>query len=351
MKFLKQDTCAPIWVIWGLVAAFGVIQAVAWTLEGGIPRRPLALVQVIAAWCVMLVLAWLASRRIETLSNRLTQKERAHLSTLDEIEQLQMQNAMLQIVARSVDVPLAFQALASRLVRIVPCDRAGLALLSENGQEFQTYTARVTEGERRSRPRPEVTFKVETTAIGFVVRAGEPLLLNDMREAAPEFLDANVLLSAGFQSALILPLVSKGRTVGTLNVVSRKKDAFNESHINALRPIAEIFAVACVAQQLQMLIGKYRTIEAMSDHTLTVASEINGALQTIVGHCDLLERSYPDPQLHNDLATVVRQAQRIADLLEKMRTAAHDRLREAAAGMQGSGIPSSPEAYGDHEST
>src|SRR5687768_2416535 len=326
MKFLKQDTCAPIWVIWGLVAAFGVIQLMAWTLEGGIPRRPLVLVQVIAAWCVMLVLASLASRRIETLSNRLTQKERAHLSTLDEIEQLQMQNAMLQIVARSVDVPLAFQALASRIVRIVPCDRAGLALLSENGQEFQTYTARVTERERRSRPRPEVTFKVETTAIGFVVRAGEPLLLNDMREAAPEFLDANVLLSAGFQSALILPLVSKGRTVGTLNVVSRKKDAFNESHVDALRPIAEIFAVACVAQQLQMLIGKYRTIEAMSDHTLAVASEINGALQTIVGHCDLLERSYSDPQLHNDLATVVRQAQRIADLLEKMRTSAHDRL-------------------------
>ena len=56
----------------------------------------------------MLLLAKMASRRIETLSSRLTQKERAHRSTLDEVEQLQMQNAMLQILARSVDVPLAF---------------------------------------------------------------------------------------------------------------------------------------------------------------------------------------------------------------------------------------------------
>jgi len=342
---------APVWVIWGLVAVFGAIQAIAWTMAGGVPRRPLVLVQVIAAWVVMLVLAILASRRIETLATRLSQKEHAHRSTMNEVEQLQTQNAMLQIVARSVDVPLAFQGLASRILRIVPCDRAGLALLTENGQEFQTYTARVREGERRARPRPELTFKVESTAIGFVVRSGEPLILNDMATAAPEFLDANVLYTSGFQSALVMPLVSKGRTVGTLNVVSRKKDAFSEEHIEALRPIAEIFAVACVAQQLQMLIGKYRTIEAMSDHTLAVASEINGALQTIIGHCDLLERGYPDAALQRDLATIVVQAQRIADLLEKMRLAAHERLKEAAAGMSESGIATSPEAYGDREVT
>ena len=332
--------------IWGLVVAFGLVQAVTWTLAGDVPRGPLVLVQVIAAWCVMLILAVLASRRIESLSTRLTQKERAHRSTLDEVEQLQTQNAMLQIVARSVDVPLAFQALASRIVRIVPCDRVGLALLTENGQEFETYTARVREDERRARPRPEVTFKVETTAIGVVVRAGEPLILNDVQQAAPEFLDANVLQTAGFGSALFMPLVSKGRSVGTLNVVARKKDAFTDAHVEALRPIAEIFAVACVAQQLQMLIGKYRTIEAMSEHMLAVASEINGALQTIIGHCDLLQRGYPDAALQRDLMTIVQQARRVADLLENMRAAAHERLKEAAATMQESGIPSSPEALG-----
>jgi len=351
MSAPKDDARTPAWVIWAGLAALAAIQAAAWRFGNGVPQGSLALTQMIAAWGVILVLAVLASRRIGTLSSRLTQKEHAYQSTLNEVEQLQMQNAMLQIVARSVDVPLAFQALAARIVRIVPCDRAGLALLSENGQEFQTYTARVHDEERRARPRPEVTFKVESTAIGFVVRAGEPLILNDMQQAAPDFLDANVLQTAGFKSALLMPLVSKGRTVGTLNVVARRKDAFSDAHIEALRPIAEIFAVAYVAQQLQILIGKYRSIEAMSDHMLAVASEINGALQTIIGHCDLLERGYPDPSLHRDLATVVRQAQRIAELLEKMRATAHDRLREAAAGINDSGIPSSPEAYGDRELT
>jgi len=46
---------------------------------------------------------------------------------------------------------------------------------------------------------------------------------------------------------------------------------------------------------------------------------------------------------------VVRQAQRIADLLEKMRSSANDRLRELAHSIEGAGIPTSPEAYEPNE--
>jgi nitrogen-specific signal transduction histidine kinase len=116
--------------------------------------------------------------------------------------------------------------------------------------------------------------------------------------------------------------------------------------VAVLVPIAELFAIAYVAQQLQMALGKYQTMEAMSELTLSVSAEINSALQTIVGHCDLIERGYPNPDLHRDLATIVRQAQRVEALLEKMRVAAHERMKEVeASGV----IPSSPEAFGDRE--
>ncbi len=332
-------------IIWGLVLIVALIQVGSWIIAGSEAPHPALVVQLVVSWVVTLALAVLASRRIGSLTERLTEKERAHRATLAEIDQLQTQNAMLQIVARSVDVPLAFQALALRIARLVPCDRVGLALLTESGQEFETSTARVQEDERRARPRADVVFKVERTAIGSVVRTGEPLLVGDMSEVATDFLDANVLHTAGFQSALILPLVSKGRAVGTLNVVARGRDAFAAAHIETLRPIAEILAVAHVAQQLQMLVGKYRTIEAMADLTLSIAAEINSALQTIIGHCDLLSRTHADGSLQRDLATVIRQAQRIAELLEKMRTAAHDRLKEVAETMEGTGIPTSPDGY------
>lgn len=306
--------------IWGLLAAFGALQVAAWSM-GYAPRRPWGLAEVIAGWVVMLLLATLSTRLIGRLTEELSATEHAHRATKSEVEQLQMHNAMLEILARSVDVPLAFQSLAQRIARLVPCDRVGLALLTEAGDEFQTYTARVNEDERRLRPRPEVVFKADRTAIGAAVRTREPLIINDVDENAPDYLDINVIHSSGFGSALLLPLVSKERGVGTLNVVSRRKHAFTQAHVDALLPVTEIFAVAYVAQQLQIAVTRHRTVEAMSELTLNVASEINSALQTIIGHCDLLERGYPDPSLQRDLATVVRQAQRISALLDKMRSA------------------------------
>jgi transcriptional regulator with GAF, ATPase, and Fis domain len=336
-----------LWFIWSLVIAFGLIEASAWVAAGGVPRRPLVLMQVFAAWIVMLILATLATKRIGSMAGQILRQEHTHRATLDEIEQLQTQNAMLQIVSKSVDVPLAFQALAMRIARLVPCDRVGLALLNETGDEFQTYTARVHEEERRVRPRPDVMFRVERTVLGNVIRSQEPMIVPDMSQTAGDFLDANVLHTSGFNSVLIVPLISKGRAVGTLNLVSRTKHAFSVTHAATIQPIAEIFAVAVVAQQLQMMLGRYRTMEAMTELTLSVSSEINGALQTIMGHCDLLERGYPDPALHRDLATIIRQAERIATLLERMRLAASERLREAEAAVSNADIPSSPEGYGE----
>ncbi len=339
---------AAVWAIWAVAGAFAGSQAIA-MVEGD--RAPNMMVQALIASAVMLILAFFATIRIERLASAVSAHEQAHVATLDEVGQLELSNAVLQIVARSVDVPLAFQALAQRIVRLVPCDRVGLALLTETGEEFQTYTARVNQEERRARARPDMVFKTERTAIGSVVKSREALLIDDTSVDAPDFLDLNVLHSAGLRSGLLMPLVSKGRAVGTLNVVSRQLAAFTQQHVDTLQPIAEIFAVAHVAQQLQIAVGKYHSMETMSELTLSIAAEMNSALQTIIGHCDLLERGYPDPNLQRDLATVVHQAQRISGLLDKMRAAAHDRLREVAETVNQGGIPSSPEAFAPPELT
>ena len=144
-----------------------------------------------------------------------------------------------------------------------------------------------------------------------------------------------------------MPLVSKGRVGRHAQPgAAREERVSPASTSSAIQPIAEIFAVAVIAQQLQMALGKYRTMEAMSELTLSIAAEINSALQTIIGHCDLLERGYPDPNLQRDLATVVRQAQRIEELLgEDAARRRNERMREVEAAVTEAGIPSSPEAF------
>jgi transcriptional regulator with GAF, ATPase, and Fis domain len=320
-------------ITWASLAAFAALQIVSWVM-GMTPRYPWGVAQVAAGWIVMLGLGFLATHRVGRLSAELTQTANAHLATKGEVEQLQMLNTMLEILARTVDVPLAFQSLAQRIARLVSCDRVGLALLNDSGEEFQTYTARVSEVERRERPRAELVFKTDGTAIGAVVRTRQPLIVDDTSVGAPDFLDMNVTHSSGFASALVIPLVSNERAVGTLNVVSRQPAAFRQEHVTALLPVAEILAMAHVAQRLQVAATRHRTMESMTELTLAVSTEINSALQTIGGHCDLIDRAYPDPRLHRDVDTILRQTQRISSLLDKMRAAAHERLNEAAQGVR-----------------
>jgi transcriptional regulator with GAF, ATPase, and Fis domain len=247
---VRQDR-APVWAIW-LLIAFGAVQPLLWTMPPGIVYRPAFLIPFLVVWVTLLGLAAVATRRIMRLWTMLQLEERAHRATLNEVEQLHARNAMLDIIARSTDVSLAFQELAARIERLVPCDRVGLALLSEDGREFQTFTARAGDDESRPRTRPEVMFTVERTIIGNVVRSCEPFITGEMAEAAVDHLDANVVVTAGFHSALVVPLISTGRAVGTLSVVSRRRDAFDLTHIAPLKPIAEMLAVAWVAQQRQV---------------------------------------------------------------------------------------------------
>ena len=54
-----------------------------------------------------------------------------------------------------------------------------------------------------------------------------------------------------------------------------------------------------------------------------------------------------DEALQRDLQTIMGQAQRVIGLLDKMRSAANERLREMADTMHQEGIPTSPEAEAD----
>jgi transcriptional regulator with GAF, ATPase, and Fis domain len=316
--------------IWALTAVLVALNAVLWVQSGVNLNVSVASLMVIQ-FALIIALAVLATRGIGLLHKSLDQTEHAARSTRGEFEQLQMHNAMLQVLARSVDVPLAFQELAGRISRLVPCDRVGLALLTED-DEFQTYTAVVGERERRTRPRPEVVFKAGRTAIGQAVRAREPVIINDTEAAAPDYLDVNVLHTSGFGSGLVIPLITDERAVGTLNVVARPKGAFRHEHVEKLLPVTEMFAVAHVAQQLLSTATRQRTMQSVAELTAGVSAEINNALQAIVGQCNVLQHEYADRDLQRDITTVVRQAQRIAGLMEKIRTA-------SMAGQQGQPTP------------
>lgn len=310
-----------------------------------IPRNAGIMIGLVTAWSAILVLAHLASRQISVLQTDLRIQQDRHQSTLNQIEQLATLNEMLVTVGRSNDVGLAFQALAGHVGRLVPCDRLGLALLRESGQELLTYSARVSEPERRRRPRPELELTLEGSVFGKVIRSCEALVIDDLPAEAAAFHDAATMASQGFQSGLILPLVSRNRAIGALMAISRGAAAFTTEHRDLMRPLTEVLAFAFVTQQQYHALEKYQMSISMSDTTFALASEISGTLQGVIGEAAIVRRQHPE--LAEALGAVIAHAERTLTLLDRMRAATRDRLGEADLT---AAIPASPEAFGHDES-
>lgn len=330
----------------GLIIATAAIQSAAWALRSSnmISRDVGFAITLATAGLAILLLGAIASKQIMGLRVDLRTQIDRHQATLTQVEQLAALNEMLLTLGRSTDVGLAFQSLARHVGKLVQCDRLGLALLREGGQEVLTYSARVSEPERRRRPRPELQFSLERSLFGLVIRSCEARVIADLAHDAQEFQDTTALAAQGFHSALALPLISRNRAIGALMVMSRRRGAFTVDQCTALQPLAEVLAFAFVAQQQQHLLERFQMMESMSQSTFALASDINGALQGVIGEASILRRQKPD--VAESLDAVIGHAERTLALLERMRAAAQERLSEADLT---AAIPASPEAFGQDE--
>lgn len=330
------------------ILATAFAQAAIWwaTAQGWLDASQGVALQLVIGWAAILVVGLVAARAIAALRSELKARRDQHEVTLSEVEQLATLNDMLTTAGKSKDVGLAFQALARRVGALIDCDRLGLALVKEGGQELEVFSSRVSEPERRRRPRPELQFSLERSIFGQVIRTCEPVLVEDTSTFASEFHDAGVLASQGFHSLLIMPLVSRNRAIGAMTVIAKRKAAFNPSHRTVLQPMAEILAFAYVAQHQFLALDRYKAMETAAEMTLALSTDITSSLQVIVGRCEILQ--VEQPQLADEIEPITKQAERIATLLDRLRLAADERL--AAGAPNTSTFPASPEEYVDDES-
>ncbi len=275
--------------------------------------------RILVFWPVMLVVALAGARVFSRQSSRIAAEERGRAEALGHIEYLQAMNALLRTLASAEDLPRSLHRLATRIRAIVPCDRVGLALLTDDGHAFRTYTAHVdvpAGGERHARP--DLHFARVGTFLDRVVSSREARIVERVDELAAEYLDANTLHKAGFVSALVVPLVFEDEVFGTLNLVSRRADAFSERDLQALVPVAEALATAYAARRLVTAAARHQIAHDMADLILFQVSEINGAVQGIIGRCDLMLQECPDAGAQRDAAMMRQESRRISEALGKL---------------------------------
>lgn len=315
-------------LLWTLVAAplgaAATAQVLVSTLADGLP-----LAVRLSPWPVAVLAAVLALRGLVRLS-RAVPEGAAKAAALERITQLEATNALLHRLASTPNITALFKVLSSHIGDVVPCDRVAVAL-TDTGHEFQVYVARSAAGEPSAEPPQIHHFLRAGTLLAEVFDGRTPRIVPDLAALASTHLDANVLASSGLRSAAILPLAAEGHSLGVLMALSKTEGMFTDAHVETLRAVADIVAVAFATQSLARALGRSQMAKDMADVMFSLANEINGALQAIVGHCELLAREYQDPALQRDLAMVSRQAVRATEVLAQIQQLAEARLQRAAS--------------------
>jgi GAF domain-containing protein len=233
------------------------------------------------------------------------------------IDSLRASNALLRTLATSPDIPRSLSEVASRIRAIVPCDRIGLALLTEDREGYSTYTARL---DQRTSPDAggELHFPRRSSLIDEVVEARQARVVEDVAALAPTYLDVNVVKTSGFASFVLIPLIFEGEPFGTLNLVARRPGAFSEADVRTLRPVADALAAAYGTRRLANALARQKMATELSDLTFAFANDMSGAVQAIIGQCELLALHGRDAATQRDVTAMLQQARRLRDILTQM---------------------------------
>ena len=266
----------------------------------------------VAAVVALVLGLWLGHHRAASVRKEVPDASQAT------IEHLQASNALLRTLASSSDITQSLFDLALRIRAIVPCDRVGLAVMTEDREGYRAFTARLDSRGSSPQSQTELHFARGSTVIDQVLAAREPRIIDDVTDLAPQFLDANVVKSAGFLSFVLMPLVFEGEPFGTLNLAGRKAGAFTQAHVQALKPIAEALSLAFGNRRVANALARHQMANELSDLTFAFANDMSGAVQAIIGQCELLAHRSSDPAIQEELAGMLQQAKRLREILNNM---------------------------------
>jgi formate hydrogenlyase transcriptional activator len=197
---------------------------------------------------------------------------------------LEVNNAVVQ----RLDPRELFHEIAASLRRVVPLDYASLALYDEERRVFRVHALDFPGGKGLVHEALVVPFDGAPAARAF--ETGRPSVLT---RAELEQFDADIarrLLAEGVAAHCAAPLISRGRTLGTLNAARLDDHAFTSAEADLLGQVAGQIAVAVdnalAFQQIAELKDK------LADEKLYLEDEIRTEYQfgEIVGGNAALKR-------------------------------------------------------------
>lgn len=183
-------------------------------------------------------------------------------------------------IADSLEVRDVWDRVAAACHTVVPFDAMGIVRLDEGGQVRAVAAAgepSVKNLEGQVFPRAGYSPAFWPDADEFTVLIGDA-----EHELDPRYPLDRLSLDRGYRSALRVPLGHAGKRLGSILLVSRKRNCFTAEHARELEVIAELVAVALAHEQLAIHLAEetrrtaaaHERAERLEQHVQVLAQEL-----------------------------------------------------------------------------
>ncbi len=177
---------------------------------------------------------------MESVASRVAvsmEKEYLHEQVKEQSNELTLLNRLTMLVTSSVNVQDMFEGFSRELKEVIDVDWASIALVEGDKLRFLALSSTVG-----SAWEAEDRISLRGTATEWVITEKRALYETDVSRHR-RFWTGEHHLKQGISSIAYLPLISKGRAIGSLIVASRRPDAYSPKQVQLLENVALQIAV------------------------------------------------------------------------------------------------------------
>jgi formate hydrogenlyase transcriptional activator len=219
-------------------------------------------------------------------------------------DRLQVLLEINNVLVTSRELSELFRGIVSALTRVIHHDYTSLALLDPATNRLKIHALELDGGSELFKGK-EISVSPEQTPSGKCMASASPAIFRGAElEQYPAEL-VRILREKGIAAVCCVPLITKGRAFGTLNLASRRIDAFSENDLDLLNRVAAQVAIA-VENALA-----FREIDSLKDklavEKLYLEEEIRNEFnfEEIVGESPVIKRALAQVELAAPANTTV----------------------------------------------